>query len=185
MDTKKKIDSLVQKLSTKGKFDIESEKSLSNITEITGLLLGKDKNDLVLKVGKLIFHIPIEDIVEIVETNSKAFNDEDNVEVKVSVNHDALVKVVTLLTAKEIPSRYGIKPIVFDLPSQSGKFNIPINEFNKDFNEWISKTKLEDLVSSSDTPTLRLTAIPTGRRTGTQNNDTTIDYSTDYESDVD
>jgi hypothetical protein len=185
METKQKIESLLKKLAQKGKFDFEKEKELRQLTEITGLLVGKDKDEVILKVNSMIFHLSINDIEEINETNSKAYTEEVDVEVIVKIKSDSIIRMTVLIPAKEIGNKLGVKPLVYDIPSDARKFDIPANEYLRDLNDWMTKTNLTDIIGHSDTPTLRLTQIPTGNRTGTQNNDTTIDYSTDYLSDVD
>jgi hypothetical protein len=166
---------------------------LEGTVEITGELIAKDGEEVLLNAADSILHIPVAGIVSIFEASSKPADSCDSIEVTIKLGHNVKIKVVKLVNAAEYAPRIGMKPLIYDVPSQAHSFSVPAEEQNQAYLQWLQQANLADFPQCVQTMTFRLTSIPTGKTTTTQtttqnadsNTDSTTDYSTDYISDVD
>jgi hypothetical protein len=201
MQTKEQIEKLLAKVQqpTEGSPTIETV--LEGTVEVSGALISKQGEELVLSVGRSIIYIPLDSILSIAENESQPAVAGGSVEVTVHLRSDARIKVLQMVSAGMYASRVGMKPLVYDVPSGAPQFAVPAAEHDAAYRKWLEQARLGDFPMHPMTPTFYLTSIPTGRNTSywtsyqttTQNADTNtdrkgdskIDYSADYESDVD
>ncbi len=199
MNNEDKINELLKRAQASS--EITSQAVLEGTVSITGILMNKNDGELLVAVGKSILYINLADIKNVTESESQPAVSPDQVEITVTLNPESKVKVLRMVEARQFASRIGMKPLVYDVPSQASQFAIPEEQYEEEYQRFLDQANLSDFPTHSTAPTFRLTPMPTGRptqywtpyRTTTQNADSTTDqkgdtktdYSTDYETDVD
>ena len=196
-----KIKELLNKISDKSELDTPVEAVLEGTTEVTGMLIAKEGDNLLISVGRGVLYVPIKSIVKITESESQPAVATGTIEITIELQKDAKIKVVQLVKAGIFTSRIGMKPLIYDIPSNAPQFAIPNVEYEDAYEKWLEDANLSDFPKHIKSTTFTLTSKATSRRTTswttkqttTQNADTKmdselddqLDSSTDLVADVD
>lgn len=157
---------------------------------ITGALLGKQDDTIMLHAGDVRLSIKTADIISIQESASIPEASERIIYIDVAVASDADIIESRRRLARELGSHMGKRPFVHEIPSAASDYAVSAADFEARQAIWRSQVGLARTRVPLDTPTPSLssgptvnqTAVDTSSQTGTPN-DSQTDHSTDFNTD--
>lgn len=164
---------------------------------ITGALLGRRDDVILIKIGDATLQIKISDIISLKEHESEPAVQSAGVYVTLDVASSATVIETRARELSEIGKKVGSRPLVYDVPSQAAQYSIPDAQYRQQQERFFESSGLTSLLpgarlmgveprslTSYETPqgTLVDTITQTPYDTGTPG-DTHTDYSVDHTTD--
>jgi hypothetical protein len=201
VDVKAVVETLLAKLPTDTSQLMHRLEQIQTAVPLTGALLGRRGDRIVVRVGSRDLELQESDILSIRESESSPAIDYAGVFVELTVKAGAQIVESRKTSASELGQHPGKRPFVYAQPSHAREFMISGPEYRERELAWAKHVRLEDFPgiirllgpttfttpvdTSWDTnfPTCRTSELPGGGTSTDCNTDHTPDHQTDNNSD--